>query len=1243
MDRRNFPFRNLDNAQLRREVANMNQIIFGNPQRYRSFEETTLPRNHWLGPPEFSNYAYTVQFTINQGAELIQALSGIIRRVYDINGNSRGRFRITYVDQYGRMPPSRRTTRYDRVEDDQLTLLFESIMYLLQSNETLDFPNLVILFDTSRDLEAGGSKSKKMKVESKKYAGKEFVLTVPIDCGQLCGWICLTYHLVRVLPFKHASVSAEFWDATGIKEGLRDKRNANPKLQYLNANPQKLYKAAAVLKTFCGSTNDRFLFDVDAYKYLEKFPQHQLVVYNEYAFVSHIARGKEMEDIFMTGQQLSLEDADKCTVYFLQENTNDGSHFHYTQNFQSFYRSIHKKDRHYMWCHKCLRAFNYRYKEDILNHTCQELTCDKCKMVFDTDEQLENHKKKKLVNDSYNDFVDDAEVEIVQKYLCTQCNTSCYNLACYDQHVSKVCKFKWRKCTECWEKVWTGSSTLHVCNMNAAAKCYTCKQKFTRREIKEHRCSITKLKTPEDVELDNELRDMYSFDFESMLIDRGDYEEHVVNLAIVQNCGTGEKWLFETLEEFVQWIHDTFNNDVEDLENEDDEDDETNKSSILMIAHNFKGYDGRLLFDHMKKTDRVVTNLLMNGAKIMSMQWGNVVFYDSLLHITAALEQFPKIFGLDEEQFVKGYFPYKFNIPENQNYVGPIPGVQYFDPDRMSSNKRRSFLKWHRDQVENDYVYDFKDELIKYCESDVDILAQSLNVYVTEAMNMNSNLNPMRCPTIASYALQVYRTLHMPEHMISVLRKDEAEFARRAFHGGRTDVRRLVKFYTPSDVESGKYAVYQDVQSLYPTVQFYKPLPYGSPKKYLFNHANQPSRDTVNTWFGFVECDLKVVEFQYHPVIVEKKDGKLQADLKDKTKIVLTSTELQYALRNGYELVRVYEYHEYNYSCDLFKSYIQTYLKLKIECSGMPKHIKTDADWDVYFNYHKDQLGVHLDKQNMHKNAGRKQLAKLMLNSLWGKFAQNTDMTYQLIIDPNQILKDSETALIAASLWDNESVNIQKDISYGDKRLLIAKSNGINYGLLRKTNIALATFVTSWGALTLWEEMQKLGDRVLYHDTDSIIYERSPTGYNIPLGVYLGEWEDETGGKPITKFCSIGPKSYSYGYLSKEVSDDDTVEDTFDYNDKSYIIDYVCKCKGFRLNHYNSSKLNFHTLHSLIVNDKSRVVAKDIVFSWGMETDKMITKQRDKVLTFKYDKGIVDKSDFKVYPYGSEKFIEIGQ
>ena len=40
------------------------------------------------------------------------------------------------------------------------------------------------------------------------------------------------------------------------------------------------------------------------------------------------------------------------------------------------------------------------------------------------------------------------------------------------------------------------------------------------------------------------------------------------------------------------------------------------------------------------------------------------------------LKKFPETFDLME--LTKGYFPHKFNKPENQNYIGKYPDKEYY-------------------------------------------------------------------------------------------------------------------------------------------------------------------------------------------------------------------------------------------------------------------------------------------------------------------------------------------------------------------------------------------------------------------------------------------------------------------------------------------------------------------------------------------------------------------------------------
>lgn len=79
----------------------------------------------------------------------------------------------------------------------------------------------------------------------------------------------------------------------------------------------------------------------------------------------------------------------------------------------------------------------------------------------------------------------------------------------------------------------------------------------------------------------------------------------------------------------------------------------------------------------------------------------------------------------------------------------------------------------------------------------------------------------------------------------------------------------------------------------------------------------------------------------------------------------------------------------------------------------------------------------------------------------------------------------------------------------------------------RDTNIFIAAFTTCYARLRLYEEMEKLGENVLYTDTDSIIY--ASNGRNDPeLGNYLGQLTDELGGKHITTFASGKNNTFIY-------------------------------------------------------------------------------------------------------------------
>ena len=73
----------------------------------------------------------------------------------------------------------------------------------------------------------------------------------------------------------------------------------------------------------------------------------------------------------------------------------------------------------------------------------------------------------------------------------------------------------------------------------------------------------------------------------------------------------------------------------------------------------------------------------------------------------------------------------------------------------------------------------------------------------------------------------------------------------------------------------------------------------------------------------------------------------------------------------------------------LFKGYIRRFMKIKLESSSY--NFKTKEEEDSFKARIKDSLDIDVEKFEF--NAGLRSIAKLCLNSLWGKFGQRNNMS----------------------------------------------------------------------------------------------------------------------------------------------------------------------------------------------------------------------------------------------------------
>lgn len=206
-----------------------------------------------------------------------------------------------------------------------------------------------------------------------------------------------------------------------------------------------------------------------------------------------------------------------------------------------------------------------------------------------------------------------------------------------------------------------------------------------------------------------------------------------------------------------------FLQDLDDLAEQPDSEQQRN---IIVVFHNLKGFDGMFLIHELYDQQRPVENQITVGAKVLSFTSGTIKFIDSLCFLPMPLSAFSATFNLTELK--KGFFPHLFNIPAHQNYVGRIPDLEFYDPDSMMSSKKEELLRWHSDQVRQNVVFNFKQELLDYCKSDVALLKAGCQAFQEEFTN-EAGFNPMaECFTIASACNLYWQKKHLVPNTIAV-------------------------------------------------------------------------------------------------------------------------------------------------------------------------------------------------------------------------------------------------------------------------------------------------------------------------------------------------------------------------------------------------------------------------------------------------------------------------------------------
>uniref|UniRef100_A0A1I8FZS5 DNA-directed DNA polymerase n=3 Tax=Macrostomum lignano TaxID=282301 RepID=A0A1I8FZS5_9PLAT len=553
------------------------------------------------------------------------------------------------------------------------------------------------------------------------------------------------------------------------------------------------------------------------------------------------------------------------------------------------------------------------------------------------------------------------------------------------------------------------------------------------------------------------------------------------------------------------------------------------RGGAIVVAHNASGYDsflllGALLNGLAKKRPQV----LFQGSRLMSMTVDKLVFKDSLNFIPIPLAQFPKALGLADTKLAKGTFPHEFNKPANWNYVGPYPAIEYYGG--KANKDYDSICAWLASRQGE--LFNFNREYLDYCLSDTVLLREGCIKYRAIIGEICDGLEPfVQANTIASLAMAVFTTRFMEPNSVGVIARqaDQQSFKARKWlaylnateFGGRLRTcdstggeavilgRKVDGFDEASNtVLQFHGCFYHGCEQCMPDQDVVHPL-----KRQPLSHIRHETE-----WFTRElerhNYSVRVIwEHEYDTVLAS------QADFIAATAHLRAPLKMEDALYGG--RVECFIPHAVASETETLK------YRDVAESSGSPG--MSDEDKAAYIADFYAKEGVTLDK--VEPNPGLRFVAKIFLNSLWGKFCQRDDLT------STEIVSSYEDWL--ARLTDpNLKVKACEPIG-SEFMLLEYRHRYFNQRPFRYSN----------ARLRLYEALEGLGERAIYCDTDSVVYRHSEGQWEPPHGTSLGMWTDEVpAGSRMTDFVSGGPKLYTY-----------IVEDAAGARSQ------VLKCKGIRL------------------------------------------------------------------------------
>lgn len=457
-------------------------------------------------------------------------------------------------------------------------------------------------------------------------------------------------------------------------------------------------------------------------------------------------------------------------------------------------------------------------------------------------------------------------------------------------------------------------------------------------------------------------------------------------------------------------------------------------------------------------------------------------------------------------------------------------------------------------------------------------------------------VDPFSALTMASFCYDMYLRYFYEHKLLGHFDRETERWIRRGFSGGRTEAFTLFYRAKPTDwsmpIDNQEQILSVDFCSEYPFVNHEGMYTGGWPvtistiddwRREVTNSAEYPTvtnmEEAIKQWAfhtekgpegqdvdkignpffvnGLIMAELtyKGPIFKKIPVLGGKrivagsKYNKFVFDLEEHKELVVNGLELWEALQDGYDIYdvkRIMWWPKHLCRRGIFAQYVDTFLTAKIEAGGWPKECVGDTDehkhkqkeWIDYIEHNNPGVKLNVGNISDRKNHGKYAVAKICLNSVWGKANQRSNLQNKKYFNPTQYTDYYHI------MTDPTLTCSWKEVVNGKIGEVTYKSTEDSYEMTKNTCITVGVWTTAQGRLMLYRHMKKLHEsQVLYVDTDSIKYIWDPNNRNHVkletkenvLGSLSNEFKKyQEDGYVCHEFVSGGPKNYGYKFINRD-------------------------------------------------------------------------------------------------------------